>query len=123
MSHLPTGKIMIVDDDATNREVMEAFLTLEKFEVMVAAHGLDALDQIKEEQPDLVLLDIRMPAMNGFDVCRAIKAQYDIPVFMLTGFDAEEQRLQAVEAGADAFVTRPFDIVSLMARIRQYLAR
>ncbi|MAU11943.1 MAG: hypothetical protein CL607_19120 [Anaerolineaceae bacterium] len=112
---------MIVDDDATNREVMEAFLTLEQFEVMVAAHGLDALEQIKEEQPDLVLLDIRMPMMNGFDVCRAIKAQYDIPVFMLTGLDAEEQRRQATEAGADAFITRPFDIVRLMARIRQYL--
>lgn len=121
MSHLPNGKIMIVDDDATNREVMEAFLTLEQFEVMVAAHGLDALEQIKEEQPDLVLLDIRMPMMNGFDVCRAIKAQYDIPVFMLTGLDADEQRRQATEAGADAFITRPFDIVRLMAHIRQYL--
>lgn len=123
MSHLPTGKIMIIDDDATNREVMEAFLTLEKFEVMVAAHGHDALDQIKEDKPDLVLLDIRMPGMNGFDVCRAIKTHYDIPVFMLTGFDADEQRQQAAEAGADEFVTRPFDIVRLMARIRQYLTQ
>ncbi|MCB9461815.1 MAG: response regulator [Anaerolineaceae bacterium] len=123
MSDLPTGKIMIVDDDATNREVMEAFLTLEHFEVMVAANGRDALEQIRQEKPDLVLLDVRMPMMSGFDVCRTIKDQYNIPVFMLTGFDADEQRREAVEAGADAFISRPFDITTLMKRIREYIRR
>ncbi|MCA9885681.1 MAG: response regulator [Anaerolineae bacterium] len=123
MSDLPTGKIMIVDDDATNREVMEAFLTLEHFEVMVAANGRDALEQIRQEKPDLVLLDVRMPMMSGFDVCRTIKDQYNIPVFMLTGFDADEQRREAVEAGADAFISRPFDITTLMKRIRESIRR
>lgn len=114
---------MIVDDDATNREVMEAFLTLEHFEVMVAANGRDALEQIRQEKPDLVLLDVRMPMMSGFDVCRTIKDQYNIPVFMLTGFDADEQRREAVEAGADAFISRPFDITTLMKRIRESIRR
>ena len=123
VSDLPTGKIMIVDDDATNREVMEAFLTLEHFEVMVAANGRDALEQIRQEKPDLVLLDVRMPMMSGFDVCRTIKDQYNIPVFMLTGFDADEQRREAVEAGADAFISRPFDITTLMKRIRESIRR
>ncbi len=111
------GKIMVVDDDVMNREVMEAFLTFEHFQVILANNGQRALECLQLESPNLVIVDLRMPDMNGADVCRRIKALVPIPVFILTGMDSPKERAECKAAGADEFISRPFEVDMLMNQI------
>jgi len=118
------GRILVVDDIATNRAVLRAKLTGRYFEVIDAGSGDEALAMARAEQPDLVLLDVMMPGIDGFEVCRRIKADptlLHIPVVMLTALDGRDDRLQGLDAGADDFLSKPCDDVALFARVSSLL--
>lgn len=101
--------ILVVDDDAMNREVMEAFLEIEGYEVILASNGAQGLNKFRENPPDLIILDVRLPDMLGYDVCKQIKATHPhIPIMIVTGFEADDERENGIAAGADAFLSRPF---------------
>lgn len=121
-AHQP--RVMVVDDDWLNRELLEAYLTDAGCEVVSALDGNKALALAAETLPDLVLLDVNLPGMNGYEVCAQLKrnpATQFIPVVMVTALEAEEDKIRAIEAGADDFVTKPFSSVLLLARVRSLL--
>src|SRR6476619_5169176 len=101
-----TARVLVVDDIPSNVKLLEAKLTAEYFEVASAYNGLEALTKIKEQQPDIVLLDVMMPDMDGFEVCRRIKQNpgtAHLPVVMVTALDQTADRVMGLEAGADDF--------------------
>ncbi|HYB87468.1 MAG TPA: response regulator [Streptosporangiaceae bacterium] len=112
--------VLVVDDLAPNVRLLEAVLSPKGFRVATAATGEEALDVLGKEHPDLVLLDILMPGMDGYEVCRRIRQDPEtafLPVIMITA-SGEEQKIRAIEAGADDFVNKPFDQAELLARVR-----
>jgi adenylate cyclase len=112
--------ILVVDDLAQNVRLLEAVLSPKGFRVVTASTGEEALDVLGKEHPDLVLLDILMPGMDGYEVCRRIRQDHQtafLPVIMITA-SGEEQKIRAIEAGADDFVNKPFDQAELLARVR-----
>lgn len=118
------AKILVVDDEPSIVDVLTRFLTREGYEVLTAGNGREALDRVQQEQPDLILLDITMPEMDGFTVCRQLKDDERtalIPITMLTGLDDREHRTRGIEAGADDFLTKPFEQSILRARISSQL--
>ena len=120
-----TARVLVVDDLPTNVKVLEAKLTAEYFTVISATSGADALASAKENAPDIILLDVMMPEMDGFEVCRRLKADTEtahIPVVMVTALSDISDRVTGLEAGADDFLTKPVHDVTLFARIRS-LAR
>ncbi len=119
-SDLP-GRILVVDDTAANIRLLAAILKIEGFEVFTAQSGAAALEILQEEALDVVLLDIMMPEMNGFEVCAKIRANpstANLPVVMVTALQETADRVRALEAGADDFLTKPVDEVEVVARIR-----
>lgn len=119
-----SARILVVDDIETNRRLLEARLSAEYFEVIEAADGVSALRRAHEDSPDLVLLDVMMPGMDGFEVCRQLKSDpvtKHIPIVMVTALDQREDRIKGLEAGADDFLTKPVDDVALFARVRSLL--
>jgi putative two-component system response regulator len=119
-----TGKILIVDDESAARMALETLLRREGFEVRDASDGASALAECAGFSPDLILLDILMPGMNGFEVCRRIKATPETrltPVVLITGLSATEDRIEGINAGADDFLSKPIDINELLARTRSLL--
>jgi DNA-binding response OmpR family regulator len=117
------GRILVVDDEAQIRRVMRAILIPQGFDVDDAKSGDEALDHIRSGKYDLVLLDIDMPGMTGFETCRAIRAVSDMPIFMLTGHSAEKDKVEALDAGADDYITKPFSTPELLARVGAALTR
>ena len=118
-------KILIADDDAACREVLEALLTDQGYETRQAGDGHEAFESVAREQPDLVLLDVMMPKLNGFEVCRRIKDNPETrltPVVLVTWLSAAEDRVHGIEAGADEFLNKPVDPSELLARVRSLLA-
>src|SRR5580700_3208526 len=118
------GKILIVDDESAARTALETLLRREGFEVRDASDGPSALAQCAKFSPDLILLDILMPGMNGFEVCRRIKATPETrltPVVLITGLTATEDRIEGINAGADDFLSKPIDMNELLARTRSLL--
>src|ERR1700744_4325305 len=116
-----TARVLVVDDILSNVKLLEAKLSAEYFEVVSAFNGLDALARIEEHAPDIVLLDVMMPGMDGFEVCRRIKANprtAHIPVVMVTALDQPSDRVAGLGAGADDFLTKPVDDAALFARVR-----
>jgi two-component system, cell cycle response regulator len=116
-----TARVLVVDDILTNVKLLDAKLTAEYFEVVTAYSGLEALAKIEDSEPDIVLLDVMMPGMDGFEVCRRIKANpksAHIPVIMVTALDQSSDRVAGIEAGADDFLTKPVDDSALFARVR-----
>jgi DNA-binding response OmpR family regulator len=111
------GRILVVDDESQIRRVMRAILIPQGFDVDDAKSGDEALDRLRSAKYDLVLLDIDMPGMTGFETCRAIRAVSEIPIFMLTGRSSEKYRVEAFDAGADDYITKPFSTPELLARI------
>src|SRR4051812_18805583 len=116
-----SARILVVDDIEANVRLLEAKLAAEYYEVLTAADGQSALALAVAEKPDIVLLDVMMPGMDGFAVCRALKedpATGHIPVVLLTALDGRTDRVTGLEAGADDFLTKPIDDVLLFARVR-----
>lgn len=119
-----TGKILVVDDDAMARRALEMLLRREGFEVREAGDGPAALQACADFQPDLILLDILMPGIDGFEVCRQIKATPETrltPVVLITGLSATEDRIKGINAGAEDFLSKPIDFNELLARTRSLL--
>ena len=101
--------ILVVEDDAMNREVLEAMLMLEGFDVSFAMNGKQALHQAIAQLPQLILLDVNLPDMSGYEVCRTLKSQIEtqhIPIICISGMDDESSRREALSAGAEAFLSR-----------------
>jgi len=116
-----TARVLVVDDILSNVKLLEAKLTAEYFEVVTAFNGVDALARVAETAPDIVLLDVMMPGMDGFEVCRRIKSDpktAHLPVVMVTALDQPADRVTGLEAGADDFLTKPVDDAALFARVR-----
>jgi putative two-component system response regulator len=118
------ASILIADDNAMIRELLVRFVEGEGHRAIVATNGIEALRMVRRENPDLILLDVTMPDMDGFEVCRALKADEQtalIPITILTVLDDLEHRRKGIEAGADDFLTKPFDELLLRARIKSQL--
>jgi two-component system cell cycle response regulator len=116
-----TARVLVVDDLLANVRLLEAKLTAEYFDVSTAMNGIDALETIQRVQPDIVLLDVMMPGMDGIEVCRRIKANsktQHIPVIMVTALDQPEDRIRGLEAGADDFLTKPVNDLALFCRVK-----
>ena len=116
-----TARILVVDDVEPNVRLLEAKLTLEYYEVLTACDGATALQIASDERPDIILLDVMMPGMDGFETCRRLKADpvtRHIPVVLVTALDGREDKIKGLEAGADDFVTKPIDDVILFARVK-----
>jgi two-component system, cell cycle response regulator len=116
-----TARVLVVDDILSNVKLLEAKLSAEYFEVVTAFNGLEALAKVDENEPDIVLLDVMMPGMDGFEVCRRIKQNpktAHVPVVMVTALDQPSDRVAGLDAGADDFLTKPVDDAALFARVR-----
>ena len=119
-----SARILVVDDQPANVRMLEAKLLAEYFGVCTAENGVDAIDIARQEQPDLILLDIMMPGIDGYETCQRLKADLQtrhIPVIMVTALDQREDRIRGLECGADDFLTKPIDDVTLFARVRSLL--
>jgi two-component system cell cycle response regulator len=120
-----TARVLVVDDILANVKLLEARLQAEYFEVLTANGGLQALDLLERESVDVVLLDVMMPGMDGFETCRRIKAgqaTHHIPVVMVTALDQPSDKILGLESGADDFLTKPVDDIALVTRVKN-LAR
>jgi two-component system, OmpR family, KDP operon response regulator KdpE len=120
---MSAGRILVVDDEPQIRRIMRTTLTGAGYEVDDAKSGDEALVKLREFRPELVLLDINMPGMSGVDACRAIRADSSAAIIMLTVHNTEALKVEALDAGADDFVSKPFSTPELLARIRAALRR
>jgi two-component system, OmpR family, response regulator RegX3 len=116
-------KILVVDDEESLLETVRYALSRESFEVVVARDGAEAIRQFEAERPDLLVLDLMLPVLGGIDVCRRIRATSRVPILMLTARDGEVDRVVGLEMGADDYVTKPFSLRELVARVRALLRR
>jgi DNA-binding response OmpR family regulator len=116
-------RILVVDDDPLTVELIRTYLEKEHWQVLTSDNGSDALTLVREKQPDLVILDLMLPKIDGLDVCRILRADSDIPIVMLTARTTEEDILTGLELGADDYITKPFSPRQLVARIRTALRR
>src|ERR1700690_3235224 len=115
--------ILVVDDEPTQREMLAEALEAEGFTIVTAADGRTALFKFREVKPDLVLLDLMLPEMSGIEVCRIIRAESGVPILMLTAKNSELDKVVGLELGADDYVTKPFSLRELIARVRALLRR
>jgi two-component system, OmpR family, response regulator MprA len=117
-------RILVVDDEPAVRAALERALGLERYEIELAADGIEALDRIAAAPPDAVVLDVAMPRLDGLEVCRRLRAAGDrTPVLMLTARDAVDDRVEGLDAGADDYLVKPFALRELQARLRALLRR
>lgn len=116
-------KILLVDDDATLRHLFSEYLRHNEFEVAAAASGSEALRLAYSERPDLVILDVMMPVMDGWETCARLRELSDVPIILLTAKATEADKLRGFRLGADDYVTKPFSFAELTARIQAVLAR
>lgn len=115
--------ILVVDDEPRYVRLMEANLVPEKYEVLKAFGGQEALDIVSEENPDLILLDVMMPGLDGFAVCERIREFSTIPIIMVTAKGEEQARVRGLDLGADDYIVKPFSATELLARVRAVLRR
>ena len=119
------GKILVVDDDAANRELLQETLIAEGLEVVTAPDGRSSLEEFARLKPDLVLLDVNMPFLDGFEVCRRLKSNPETrltPVVLVTGLTGREDRVRGIKSGADGFLSKPVDQSELLAHVRSLLS-
>jgi two-component system response regulator MprA len=118
------GRILVIDDDPQVVEFIRQGLTREGYQVDVAYDGEMGLSQVRHDPPDLVILDVILPVLDGLEVCRRLRAEgYQTPILMLTAMDAIPHRVAGLDAGADDYLVKPFDLEELLARIRALLRR
>ena len=116
-------KILIADDEAEIRNVLHLYLEIDGYEVVEAENGLEALEKIRREQPDLVILDIMMPRLDGYRVLRNIREQNNIPVIMLSAKDTDADKILGLDLGADDYITKPFGPLEAVARVNSNIRR
>ncbi len=118
-------KVLIVDDEEVNIRLIEAYLN-EEYEIITAQSGKEAMNKISENKPDIVLLDIMMPQISGYDVCKSIKendATRFIPVVMITALSGSEAKIKAIEIGSDDYLTKPINRIELITRVKSLLKK
>lgn len=115
--------ILVVDDEPQIRRVMRTTLSSHGYTVLEAKDGPEALEQVRSGRPDLILLDVNLPGPSGLEICREVRASSDAPIIMLTVRNTERDKVQALDAGADDYVVKPFGVEELLARIRASLRR
>src|ERR1700738_1512828 len=120
---MSTATILIVDDEPQIRRVMRTTLSSQGYSVIEAKSGEEALEKLRTERPDLIILHVNIPRISGLDTCRAIRRTSDVPIIMLTVRNTEKDKVQALDAGADDYVVKTFGAEELMARIRAALRR
>jgi DNA-binding response OmpR family regulator len=120
---MKTRTILVVDDEPTIRTTVAEALTADGYHVVSAATGAEALTTFRAELPDLVLLDVMLPGISGIEICRVIRAESSVPIILLTARDAEADKVLGLEVGADDYVTKPFSLRELSARVRAALRR
>ncbi|RPI49190.1 MAG: response regulator, partial [Chloroflexi bacterium] len=117
------ARILVVDDEPPIVDVLVYNLKRANYEVVVARDGVEALAAARREKPDLIVLDLMLPRLDGLEVCRALRREQDVPIIMLTARDSEVDRVVGLELGADDYVVKPFSVRELMARIKTVLRR
>jgi two-component system, OmpR family, KDP operon response regulator KdpE len=120
---LSAGRILVVDDEPQIRRIMRETLTTAGYEVDDARNGMEGLERFRDFRPDLVLLDINMPEIGGVEVCKAIRHDSNVAIIMLTVRKSDADKVAALDAGADDFITKPFSTPELLARVRAALRR
>ena len=117
------ASILVTDDDRKTVATIRLYLEHAGFEVRTAQSGLEALERVRDKEPDLIILDLMLPQVSGLDVCRRLRAESDIPIIMLTARTTEEDKLSGLDLGADDYVTKPFSPRELVARVKAVLRR
>ena len=120
---MPGKKVLVVDDDTKTVELVKLYLNRDGYRVLTAYDGLDALRLARERQPDLIVLDLMLPGMDGLEVCRTLRDETDVPIIMLTARTTDQDKLTGLDLGADDYVTKPFSPKELAARVRAVLRR
>ncbi|MFZ5802141.1 MAG: response regulator transcription factor [Candidatus Omnitrophota bacterium] len=118
-------RVLIVDDEAVNLQILANIIGHQGYATMTAANGSEALEKMRADCPDIILLDVQMPVMNGLECLKEVRKQYsavDLPVIMVTVKDESEDIVKALDAGANDYVTKPIDVSVLLARLRTHLA-
>ena len=116
-------KILIADDEAQIREILRIYFENEGFEVAEAENGAEAIAKTQSEKPDLLLLDIMMPVLDGIEVCKQVRKMSDLPIIMVTAKDEDDDRIAGLEIGADDYITKPFNAREVVARVNAVLRR
>lgn len=116
-------RVLVVDDDVKTVELVKMYLRRDGYDVLTAYEGIEALRLAREARPDLLVLDLMLPGIDGLTICRTLRAESDIPIIMLTAMTTEEDRLKGLDLGADDYVTKPFSPKELAARVRAVLRR
>ncbi|MBN1935863.1 MAG: response regulator transcription factor [Anaerolineae bacterium] len=116
-------KVLIVEDDTTLRDAMAYNLERQGYEVLTASDGLEALALARQEKPDLLILDLMLPGLDGIEVCRTLRRETSVPILMLTAKTEEADKIAGLEVGADDYVTKPFSMRELIARVKAQLRR
>lgn len=116
-------KVLVVDDEKPIADILQFNLKKEGFEVYCAYDGNEAINMVEEVQPDIILLDIMLPLMDGMEVCREVRKKYEMPIIMLTAKDSEIDKVLGLELGADDYVTKPFSTREIIARVKANLRR
>ena len=120
---MSTQTILVADDEVNIRELAQLYLRKEGYQVMTANNGREALQKIREFQPDMLVLDLMMPELDGWEVCRRVRAESSLPILMLTARDDDIDKIVGLEMGADDYLTKPFNPRELVARVRAVLRR
>ncbi len=120
---MPNKKILVVDDDVKTVDLVKMYLERDGHAVLTAYDGISALQTFREHQPDLVVLDVMLPGMDGVTICRTLRAESEVPVIMLTARTRDQDKLTGLDTGADDYVTKPFSPGELAARVRAILRR
>jgi two-component system, OmpR family, KDP operon response regulator KdpE len=120
---MPAKRILLAEDEEALRDFITRNLRARGFEVLEADNGLEAMAQWEREQPHLLILDIMMPRMDGLEVCRRVREHSAVPIIVLTALDAESEKVAALDLGADDYLTKPFGVEELLARVRAVLRR
>jgi two-component system, OmpR family, response regulator len=120
---LPSKKILVIDDEKRIVEIVKAYLERDGYQVIAGYDGTSALDLARKERPDLIVLDLMLPEVSGWDVCRTLRKESNVPIIMLTARDDTTDKIVGLELGADDYVTKPFDPKELVSRVRAVLRR